>query len=134
MFGSLDISASALVAQRGRLETIAANIANKDSLYDADGNYAPYKRRVPIFASGDPSSGRDEGVHLKRIAISKDPYRLKYMPDHPNADEKGYLKVPNIASTMEMVNALDASRAYEANITAAEATKSMLQSSLRILG
>ena len=134
MFGSLDISVSALVAQRGRMETIAANIANKDSLYDADGNYAPYKRRVPIFATGDPTSGSSEGVHLKKIAISDDPYKLIYSPDHPNADEKGYLKVPNIDSTMEMVNALDASRAYEANITAAEATKSMLQSSLRIIG
>ena len=133
MFGSLDISASALVAQRTRLETIAANLANKDAIYDAQGNYAPYRRRVPVFAQGDPSTDSKLGVHVQKLLFDPSPFRKVYDPGHPNADGQGYVNFPNVDSTMEMVNALEASRAYEANVTAAEATKSMIQSSLRLL-
>ena len=133
MFGSLDISASALVAQRTRLETISANMANKDAIYDAQGRYAPYRRRVPLFAHGDPASGSAQGVHVKEILLDQSPFVKRYEPGHPNADSQGYVQYPNIDSSMEMVNALEASRAYEANVTAAEATKSMLQTALRLL-
>jgi len=133
MFGSLDISASALVAQRTRLETIAANMANKDAIYDAKGRYAPYRRRVALFAQGDPSSGSDLGVHVKDILLDQSPFVKRYEPGHPNADSQGYVQYPNIDSSMEMINALEASRAYEANVTAAEATKSMIQTALRLL-
>jgi len=137
MFGALDISTSALVANRQRLEISAANLANKDAVTDANGNYAPYRRRIPIFATGDPSSGSEHGVHLQRIDFDKEPLRwIQVGPDHPlaeHADKNGNLGVPNVDSTTEMINALEASRSYEANITAAEATKSMMQASLRLL-
>lgn len=133
MFGSLDISASALVAQRTRLEVISANMANKDAIYDAKGNYAPYRRRVPIFAHGDPSTGNAEGVHVQKILLDPAPFAKRYEPGHPNADDQGYVEYPNVDSSTEMINALEASRAYEANVTAAEATKSMIQTSLRLL-
>ena len=136
MFGALDISTSALVAQRQRLEIASANLANKDSIADADGNYSPYRRRIAVFAPGDPTSGSSRGVHMKRIEFDKEPLRLiQVSPDHPFAAhaKDGYLGVPNVDSTVEMINALEASRAYEANITAAEATKSMIQTSLRLL-
>jgi len=133
MFGSLDISSSALVAQRQRLEVISANIAGSKALYDADGNYAPFRRRIAMFASGDPTTGRAEGVHLRDIVLDPAPLRPVYEPDHPNADQQGYVYYPNIDPAHEMVNALEASRAYEANVTAAEATKSMIQSALRLL-
>ena len=133
MFGALDISTSALVAQRTRLNTISANLANRFSVEDAEGNYAPYRRRVPIFAAGDPATGAAEGTHVKDILLDPAPLRRVYEPGHPYADADGYVKYPNVDPAIELVNALEASRAYEANITAAEATKSMLQAGLRLL-
>ncbi|MEX0655187.1 MAG: flagellar basal body rod protein FlgC [Phycisphaeraceae bacterium] len=133
MFGSLDVSTSAMVAQRTRLEVISSNMANANSIYDADGNYAPFRRRMAIFAPGDPSTGSEQGVHVREIQLDDAPFRKQFDPNHPHADEAGYVKYPNIDSTMEQINALEASRAYEANITAAEATKAMIQSSLRLL-
>ena len=133
MFGALDISTSALVAQRTRLETISANLANSKSIYDADGNYAPYRRRIPIFAPGDPATGNEKGVHVAKILFDRAPFRKVHDPSHPNADADGNVGYPNIDPAMEMVNALEASRAYEANITAAEATKNMMQTAMRLL-
>ena len=133
MFGSLDISTSALVANRTRLEVVSANMANRDAIYDAKGNYSPYRRRVAVLSPGDPVSGNQQGVHVKEIMLDPSPLQPRYEPGHPDADEKGYVYYPNIEPTFEMVNALEISRAYEANITAAEATKAMIQSSLRIV-
>ncbi len=133
MFGSLDISTSALVAQRTRLNVISANLANRFSTHDADGNYAPFRRRIPVFAAGDPVSGSEMGVHLKEIELDDSPFRRVHEPGHPDADAEGYLEYPNIDPAMEMVNAMEANRAYEANITAVEATKNMVNSALRLL-
>lgn len=133
MFGALDISASALVAQRTRLEVISANLANRNAIYDAEGNYAPYRRRVPVLGQGDPVGGNQEGVHVAEILLDESEFRRAHEPGHPEADDQGYVQYPNIDSTVEVVNAMEASRAYEANITAAEATKAMLQASLRLL-
>ena len=133
MFGALDISTSALVAQRIRLETISANLANRNSIYNADGQYEPYRRRIPIFAPGDPATGNDKGVHVAKIDFATGPLRKVHDPTHPDADRDGYVGYPNIDPAMEMINALEASRAYEANITAAEATKNMMQTALRLL-
>ncbi len=133
MFGSLDISTSALVAERTRMDAISANIAGRFALEDAEGNYAPFRRRMAIFASGDPSSGSTDGVHVREIAIDQSALRKVYDPGHKFADRDGYVGYPNIDPAIEMVNALEASRAYEANITAAEATKAMMQGALRLL-
>jgi flagellar basal-body rod protein FlgC len=134
MFGVLDISTSALVAQRTRMDTIAANMANMHSVYDAEGNYAPYRRRVAVFGQGDPASGNPGGVHVREIMYDPAPFRKVFEGiGAPNADAEGYVEYPNIDPTVEQINAMEASRAYEANITAAEATKSMLQASLRLL-
>jgi flagellar basal-body rod protein FlgC len=133
MFGSLDISTSALVAQRTRLEVISANMAGRFSVEDAQGNYAPFRRRMAILATGDPATGSGAGVHVSEIALDQSEFRKVYEPGHKFADKDGYVNYPNIDPAIEMINALEASRAYEANITAAEATKAMIQSSLRIL-
>ena len=133
MFGALDISASALVAQRTRLNVISANLANRNSLTDAAGNYAPFRRRVPILAPGDPSSGSGGGVYVKDVLLDQSPLQIKHEPNHPFADDKGFVYYPNVDPMMEMINAMEARRVYEANITAAEATKSMMQASLRLL-
>lgn len=133
MFGALDISTSAQVAQRTRIETISANLANSKSIYDAKGNYAPYRRRIPIFAPGDPARGNDKGVHVAQIVFDRTPFRKVHLPGHPNAGAEGMVEYPNIDPAMEMINALEASWAYEANITAAEATKNMTQTAMRLL-
>ncbi len=133
MFGALDISTSALVAQRTRMEVVSANMANRFTTMDAQGNYAPFRRRIAMFQTGDPSTGNAEGVHVREIIQDPSDFRKVYEPGHKFADSQGYVNYPNIDPAMEMVNGLEATRAYEANITAIEATKSMIQSSLRIL-
>ncbi|HZW11554.1 MAG TPA: flagellar basal body rod protein FlgC [Phycisphaerales bacterium] len=137
MWGSLDIPTSGMVAQRVRLEAIASNIANRDAILDAEGNYSPYRMRAVEFAPGDPGagtpSGREMGVHVAQIAIREDALRPKYDPTSPYADAAGYVMMPDIDPIVEQVNALEATRAYEANVVAAEAMKSTLAQALRLL-
>ena len=132
MFGALDTSTSALVAQRTRMNAISANLANRGANFDVNGENNPFKRRITVFAPGDPATGNPNGVHVKEILLDPN-FQEKYDPTNPAADERGYIKTTNIDPMMEQVNALEASRAYEANIAAAEATKSMIQTSLRLL-
>lgn len=133
MFGALNISTSGLIAERTRMAVISSNIANSNSLYNAQGKYDPYRRRITVFAPGDPSTGSPMGVHVAKIMLDKAPFRKVYEPGNPNADKQGYVDYPNVDPTMAAVNALEASRAYEANITAAQATKAMLNQSLSLL-
>ncbi|MDG2423709.1 MAG: flagellar basal body rod protein FlgC [Phycisphaerales bacterium] len=133
LFGALDISSSGLVAQRQRLTAIAGNIANIETLVNAEGEYAPYQRRIPVFATGDPATGSGQGVHLSDIMLDESPLQMRYEPDSPWANEQGYVGYPDISLVIEQMNAMEASRAYEANITVAEATKSMYSIALEIL-
>ncbi|MCE9592229.1 MAG: flagellar basal body rod protein FlgC [Planctomycetes bacterium] len=133
MFGSLDISISALVAQRQRMETISANIANADAITDAKGNYNPFRRRIAVFAQGDPATGSDRGVHLQDIQLDQSPLRKVFDPSSRFADADGYVGMPNVDVVTEQINAMEAQRAYEANITMAETTKSMMSSVLRLM-
>jgi flagellar basal-body rod protein FlgC len=135
MFGALDVSTSALVAQRTRMDTIAGNMANADATRRSDGVPGPFKRRIALFATGDGHGG--PGVHVSRII--EDPSRgdFVYQPDHPDAVKSGprtgFVEYPNVDPSIEMVNAMLASRAYEANIAAIDVTKSMMSSTLRLL-
>jgi flagellar basal-body rod protein FlgC len=137
VYGALDISTSGMIAQRTRMTVIASNIANVNSLQNAQGEYDPYLRRAAMFAPGDPnaagSTGRSMGVHVADIDIDQGALRRDYRPDHKFADADGYVMVPDIDTTMEWVNAMQASRAYEANVAAAETTKSMMAQALRLL-
>lgn len=131
MFGALDTSTSALVAQRVRLDTIAGNIANAYSTERADGQPGPYRRREALFTAGDGNGG--PGVHVSEVAEDPSEFRVVYEPGHPAADPRGYVEYPNVDLSMEMINGMVAARAYEANVTAIEVTKSMMNSTLRIL-
>jgi flagellar basal-body rod protein FlgC len=137
MYGGLDVSVSGMVAQRTRLNTIAANLANRSTLLDAEGNYSPYRRRVTVLAEGDPSATRPgasaQGVHVRSIDLDMGEFQKRYEPNSPYADESGYVQYPNIDSMTETVNMLDAQRAYEANVAAAEASKAMVAQALRII-
>lgn len=138
MFGALDTATSGLIAQRIRMDTIAGNIANMHATQRLDGRPGPYRRRVALFASGDPTRGREaQGVHVARIVEDPSPDRLIWDPNHPHAiqsgERKGYVRMPNVELSTEMINAIEAARAYEANATVADAVKNMISSSLRLL-
>ena len=138
MYGVLDISTSGMVAQRARMTVISANLAHQNTLVDAEGNYNPYRRREVMFSPGDPSakspSGKSMGVHVSEIHVNHDALRQKYAPGHPfDEDGDGYIAVPDISSVVEQVNAMEAARAYEANVVTAEASKSMMAQALRVI-
>ena len=136
MFGALDISTSGMIAQRTRFEAIATNLANVSTIVDEKGNNTPFQRRVVYFSAGDPAAktaaGQAMGVHVNAIQ-SEAGFQLHYEPGNPLADTNGYVKYPNINPVIEQMNAYEAERAYEANVTAAEASKTMLAQSLRLL-
>jgi flagellar basal-body rod protein FlgC len=136
MYGSLDISTSGMIAQRTRLEAITANIAGKDATVDANGQNNPYQRKSVFFAPGNPSAttkaGRELGVHVATIQ-SDAAFDPRYEPGNPLADANGYVKYPAVNIVFEQLNAYEAQRGYEANIAAAEATKTMAAQALRLL-
>lgn len=138
MFGSLNISASGLVAQRTRMDVIAGNIANAYTTSDSRGRAVPYRRRVATFAPGDSSQARSgPGVHVAGIQPDPSEFRLVYDPSHPQAmkdgPKQGYVRFPNVDLASEMVNGMEASRAYEANLAAFDVSKSMIAGSMRLL-
>jgi flagellar basal-body rod protein FlgC len=133
MYGTLDVSTSGLVAQRVRLEVISANIANATTILDEDGNYAPYQKRFVEFAPGDPVTGASTGVHVASIGLSDAPPQLRYEPESPWANAEGYVGYPAVDPVTEQMNALEALRAYEANVAVAEATKSMMSVALQMI-
>ena len=137
MYGALDISVSGMVAQRTRMEVISANIANQNTILDSQGRLNPYRRREAMFAPGDPGSatrgGKSLGVHVSEIHIDQGAIVWKWDPSNPYANADGYVPIPDIDSVTEQINAMEAARAYEANVAAAEATKSMMAQALRLI-
>jgi flagellar basal-body rod protein FlgC len=136
MLRAIDISTTGLIAQRQRMNTIAGNIANSHTTRDADGNLSPFQRRLVTFhaESTDPASAqRGVGVTYNIEIDHETKPRLVHDPGHPDADENGFVSYPGLSLVTEFVNAADANRAYEANIAAIDISKSMVQSSLRIL-
>ena len=143
---SFDISASGLEAQRIRLDVLANNIANAQTTRTADGG--PYKRRGVIFEAVGGTKGaffrlldkarREEalgqGVKVAKIIEQQgdDAFIEVYDPTHPDADEKGIVRLPNIQVSNEIVNLIDAQRAYEANVTAMNSTKQIAAKTLEI--
>ena len=133
----LAISASGLTAERLRLDLIASNLANIHTTRTDQGG--PYRRKVAIFAErlkeamvtpGPQAPGY--GVRVVGIAEDNTPPRLVYDPAHPDADARGYVALPNINVVNEMIDLITASRAYEANVTAFNAAKSMALKALEI--
>ncbi len=129
MFLSLKVSATALEAQKVRLNVIASNVANVNSTKTPEG--VPYKRKDVVFRSFmyDESS---IGVDIPRVVEDDRPPRLVFDPAHPDADASGYVSMPNVNIIEEMVNMLAASRAYEANLTLISTYKDMFLKTLDI--
>lgn len=138
---SLNISGSGLTAQKLRMDVISQNIANAEVTRTEDGT--PYRRKMVVLSSiNGGSSFRDalnkatkvktSGVQVKSVIEDQAPLVPVYNPSHPDANEEGYIMLPNVNTAQEMIDMLGASRAYEANITAFNATKSMVLKALEI--
>src|SRR5450432_4243640 len=133
MFDALDIPASALTAQRARMDTIAGNVANIDVTRNANGEKIPYRRKFVVFAPGSDADASKPGVHVQSIQEDQAGFRKVYDPGNPDAGKDGYVQYPNVDLAIEQVNMLEASRAYEANVTMMDTIKAMINSSLRLL-
>jgi flagellar basal-body rod protein FlgC len=135
MFTSLDVSTSGLVAQRARLNAISSNIANMSTTRNEMGEAQPYAPRFVTFQTDTSltTPGGGNGVKIGSVEQSAEPPKMKYEPGHPDADERGFVRYPAVDMTMEFVDALEATRAYEANIGVIEVTKSMSEQTLRII-
>ncbi len=142
-FSALDISASGLTAQRLRMDTITQNVANINTTRTENGT--PYRRKTVIFEEKSVDKPFSEylsessnaglvgkGVRVARIVEDQSPFKRVYDPGHPDADEEGYVLMPNVDLVTEMVNMISATRAYEANVTVMNATKSMALKAMEI--
>lgn len=142
LFQAFDISASGMTAERFRVDTIAQNVANVNTTRTEDGT--PYRRKIVTFAEKDLTSfsnyyessrARAVGNGVKVTSVKEDTetdFIMEYDPSHPDADENGYVSYPNVNTVTEMTNLIDATRAYEANVTAFNASKSMVQAAIKI--
>ncbi|GHU40929.1 flagellar basal-body rod protein FlgC [Clostridia bacterium] len=142
LFQAFDVNASGMTAQRFRMDVISENVANVNTTRTSDGT--PYRRKIVSFSEKsvtpfsqvlDRTREAYIGNGVKVNALAEDTssdYVKKYDPSHPDADEDGYVSYPNVNIVTEMTNLIDASRAYEANATAFEASKSMATKGLEI--
>jgi flagellar basal-body rod protein FlgC len=134
MFPALDISTSALVAERLRMKEIANNLANISATRNEKGESAPYQPRFVIFQTDDAiGSNGAAGVRVSSVETSQAEPKWRFDPTHPDANKDGWVAYPNINMMTEFTNALEASRAYEANLGAMDITKDMEQQTLKIL-
>jgi len=138
MLPALDISSSALVAQRIRMNAISSNLANISTTHNEAGEAVPYQPRFVIFQA-DPSVGANgaPGVKVAGVEVAKVEPRLKYEPGNPDAVKSGpntgYVAYPNIDMMTEFTDAMEAARAYEANLGSMEITKDLEQQTLKII-
>ncbi|WP_019532529.1 flagellar basal body rod protein FlgC [Paenibacillus ginsengihumi] len=141
---AFDISSSALTAQRFRMDVISSNIANADSTRArmVDGRWVPYQRKLVAIEPRKPSfaealqgavNGRaGQGVQVARVTEDPSPFKQVYNPTHPDADENGFVMLPNVDVLKEMVDMISATRSYEANVTVLNASKAMITKALEI--
>ncbi|MCM1272239.1 MAG: flagellar basal body rod protein FlgC [Clostridium sp.] len=141
VFTAMNVSATGMTAQQLRMDTIAENIANAQTTRTEDGE--AYRRKIPVFMEKDSTSFdnilngyldyyRPNGVKVTQIVEDPSEFRLVYEPDNPDANEDGYVEYPNIDTVTEMTNLIDSSRAYEASVTAFNASKGMATKGLEL--
>lgn len=141
-FNSMNINASGLTAQRLRMDIISQNIANINTTRTENGQ--PYRRKTVLFEERNSSSSfgsilknnmdqlNGSGVRVSRIVEDNSEFKVVYDPEHPDADENGYVRMPNVNIIEEMVNMISANRSYEANVTAMNTNKNMALKALEI--
>jgi flagellar basal-body rod protein FlgC len=129
---SMQIAASGLRAQTGRMQVIAENVANADSTAQQPGG-DPYRRKIPTFRSEVDRALEANTVTMGKIRADPTDFRTKYEPGHPAADQNGYVKYPNVNSVIEMNDMREAQRSYEANVNVISATRRMIQRTIDLL-
>jgi flagellar basal-body rod protein FlgC len=112
------------------MDVISGNVANADVTRQEDGTPIPYRRRFITFATGDGSGG--PGVHVEEIRPDPSPFKMRYEPGHVDADPAGYLHLPNVDVTLEYVDMMAASRAYEVNAAMLSISRNMVQQAIRL--
>lgn len=144
IFHSLNISSSALTTQRLRMDVISSNIANMETTRaEFDGEkWIPYRRKMVVtepketpfskYLNKAINSQIGNGVKVINVTEDDSPFKLVYNPNHPDADENGYVQYPNVDPLKEMVDLMSATRTYEANVTAFNASKGMLMKALEL--
>ncbi|MFA5524464.1 MAG: flagellar basal body rod protein FlgC [Tissierellales bacterium] len=142
IFNSIDISASGMTAERTRMEVISKNIANASVTRTSNGT--PYRRQMVVFKRNETSPfsaylskftnelQKAEGVKVSQIVEDTTPYKQIFEPGHPDADENGYIQMPNVDITTEMVDMISATRAYEANMSSINSAKNIAMKALEI--
>ncbi|MEK3808939.1 flagellar basal body rod protein FlgC [Metabacillus sp. SLBN-84] len=145
IFSQLNTTASALTAQRLRMDVISSNMANIDTARAelVDGKWQPYRRKTVALqqdgssflahlnqAQGKPDSLN--GVKVSGIREDQSPFKLVFDPEHPDANDQGYVQMPNVDPLKEMVDLISSTRSYEANVTVFNASKEMLMKTLQL--
>lgn len=130
LFKIFDVSGSAMSAQSQRLNVVASNLANADSVTSSNGQ--AYKAKQVIFSAKQSADPAATGVRVSEVVEDATPPKLMYDPKHPLADEKGYVAMPNVNVVEEMVNMISASRSYQTNVETMNAAKSMLLKTLSL--
>jgi len=130
IFNVFSIAGSALTAQSARLNAVASNIANADSVVGANGQ--PYRAKQVVFAATPVGREGGQGVRVTQVVESAAPLRLQYDPKSPFANEQGYVSMPNVNPVEEMVNMISASRAYQTNAEVMNTAKTLMLKTLAI--
>jgi len=135
IFKGLEISTTGMMAQKVRMNIVSSNLANLNSTRDIDG--LPYRRKIPVFEAVLDKEMKNSlplsKVRVKEVIEDNAPFKMKYDPTNPLADNEGYVQLPNIDPMREMVDMISAMRSYEANLTAFNTHKQMLLKSLEII-
>ncbi len=130
LFNIFNVAGSAMTAQSQRLNAVASNIANADSTSSATGQ--TYKAKQVVFSTVPMAGAESVGVKVKQVVEDASPPKMVYDPKHPQADEKGYVAMPNVNVVEEMVNMISASRSYQTNVDTMNAAKTLLLKTLAL--
>jgi len=130
VFNVFHIAGGALTAQSTRLNAVASNLANADSVISADGK--PYRAKQVVFEATPMQGAAAQGVRVQRVVEDNSPGRVIYDPRSPAADEKGYVTMPNVSVVDEMVNMISASRSYQTNAEVMNTAKQLLLKTLTL--
>jgi flagellar basal-body rod protein FlgC len=132
LLGAINAAASALDAQRARMEVAVSNLANAESTRGADGQ--PYRRREVVLESSPAGAFANHveatGVRVAGVVEDQEPFRKRFEPSHPDADSDGFVSMPNVDVPEEMVDMLGAARAYQANLNAIGLIRDTVQKAL----
>lgn len=130
MFSVFDIAGSAMSAQSQRMNVTASNLANADSVAGPDGQ--AYRAKQVMFESRAANGSGIGGVGVREVVEDPSPMRLEYRPEHPLANEQGYVTMPNVEPVHEMVNMISASRSYQANVEVLNTSKQLMLKTLTL--